>query len=86
MYLKRKLSSRKFWACAAGIVVGLAVVFGLDGETISTVAGAVTTVASVVVYILTEGKIDAATARPFDAEIDLDELVEMVKKAQEKVE
>lgn len=57
---KRKLSSRKLWAATAGIVTGLAMVFGLDENTISTVAGAVVSVASVVVYIMTEGKVDAA--------------------------
>ena len=55
---KRKLSSRKLWAAVAGIVTGLAMVFGLDESTISTVAGAVVSVASVVAYILTEGKVD----------------------------
>ncbi len=57
---KRKLSSRKFWAAMAGIVTGLAMVFGLDESTISSVAGAVVSVASVVSYIITEGKVDAA--------------------------
>ena len=57
---KRKLSSRKLWAAVAGIVAGLAMVFGLDETTISTVAGAVVSVASVIAYIITEGKVDAA--------------------------
>ena len=57
---KRKLSSRKLWAAIAGIVTGLAMVFGLDESTISSVAGAVVSVASVVSYIITEGKLDAA--------------------------
>ena len=56
---KRKLSSRKLWAAAAGIVAGLAMVFGLDEGTISSVAGAVVSVASVVSYIIAEGKVDA---------------------------
>ena len=56
---KRKLSSRKLWAAVAGIVTGLAMVFGLDENTISSVAGAVVSVASVVAYIVTEGKVDA---------------------------
>ena len=59
---KRKLSSRKLWAAVAGVVTGLAMVFGLDQDTISTVAGAVVSAASVVTYILTEGKVDAAGA------------------------
>lgn len=60
---KRKLSSRKLWAAAAGIVTGLAMVFGLDENTISTVAGAVVSVASVVAYIMAEGKVDAESVK-----------------------
>ena len=56
---KRKLSSRKLWAAMAGIVTGLAMVFGLDEGTISSVAGAVVSAASVVSYIITEGRVDA---------------------------
>lgn len=56
----QKLSSRKLWAAVAGLVMGLSMVFGLDEGTISTVAGAVVSVASVITYIITEGKVDAA--------------------------
>ena len=56
----RKITSRKFLAAVAGVATGLAMVFGVDETAISTVAGAVTTVASVVIYILSEGMIDAA--------------------------
>ena len=58
--LKYKLSSRKLWAAVVGMVMGLAMVFGLDETAASTVAGAVVSVASVVTYIVTEGRIDAA--------------------------
>lgn len=57
---KRKLSSRKLWAAVAGVVAGLAIVFGLDGDTISNVAGAVVSVVSLMTYIITEGRVDAA--------------------------
>ena len=60
---KRKLSSRKLWAAAAGIVTGLAMVFGLDENTITTVAGAVVSAASVVAYVLAEGKVDAESVK-----------------------
>lgn len=56
----KKLTSRKFLAALAGVAMGLAMVFGVDETTISTVAGAVTTVASVVSYIMSEGMVDAA--------------------------
>ena len=56
---KRKLSSRKLWAAVAGVVTGLAMVFGLDEGTMTNVAGAVVSMASLVAYIITEGKVDA---------------------------
>ena len=58
--MKSKLSSRKLWAAAAGLITGLALIFGLDKEFITVVAGTVTSVASVIAYIVTEGKIDMA--------------------------
>ena len=66
--LKRKLSSRKLWAAVAGLAAGLALVFGLNEEIISTVAGAVVSAASIIVYIMTEGKVDAAAVKPRDDE------------------
>ncbi len=74
----KKLSSRKLWAAVAGIVTGLAMVFGLDENTISTVAGAVVSVASVITYIVTEGRIDAAAVKSAieDIQIVEDILVE----------
>lgn len=61
--MKKKLSSRKLWAAIAGIIAGLAMVFGLDESIISTVSGAVTAVASVVAYIVTEGRIDSEAVK-----------------------
>lgn len=58
--LKRKLSSRKLWAAIVGILTGVAMIFGLDENTINTVSGAVVTVGSIIAYIASEGKIDAA--------------------------
>ena len=60
---KRKLSSRKLWAAVAGIVAGLAMVFGLDEGTMTNVAGAVVSAASVLTYIITEGKVDAESVK-----------------------
>ena len=55
----RKLSSRKLWMALAGIATGVAMALGAETTEISTVAGAVTAIASVVTYIITEGKVDA---------------------------
>ena len=57
-----KLASRKLWAAVAGIILGAALALGVDGDTITTVSGAVTALCSLVTYILTEGRIDAAAA------------------------
>lgn len=59
----RKLSSRKLWAAIAGLVTGLAMVFGLDEGVVTSVSGAVVSVASVVAYIVTEGRVDAAAVK-----------------------
>ena len=61
--LAQKLSSRKLWAAVAGLVAGLAMVFGVDADIISTVSGAVVAVASVITYIITEGRIDAEAVK-----------------------
>ena len=74
--LKKKLTSRKLWAAVAGIVAGLAMVFGLDENTINTVAGAVVSVASVITYIVTEGKVDAEGVKT--AVVDVQEAVEVI--------
>lgn len=58
--LFRKLTSRKLWAAIAGVAVGVATMFGVEADTISTIAGAAMTLGSVVAYIIAEGKIDAA--------------------------
>ncbi|MBQ5814230.1 MAG: hypothetical protein IIW34_08785 [Clostridia bacterium] len=62
MDIRNKLMSRKFWAAAAGVVSGLAMVFGLDEGIVNTVSGAVVSMASVMTYIITEGNIDKAAA------------------------
>lgn len=56
--LMRKLTSRKLWLAVAGIATGIALAFGVDGGEISTLAGAVTALASVVTYVVTEGAVD----------------------------
>ena len=54
-----KLSSRKLWMAIAGIASGIAMALGAEATEVGTVAGAVTTLISVVTYIVVEGKVDA---------------------------
>lgn len=63
MTVIRKLSSRKLWMAIAGVATGIAMALGIDGGDITTVAGAVTAIVSVVTYIITEGKIDAESVK-----------------------
>lgn len=57
----KKFTSRKFLACIIGILMGVATIFGLDESAINTISGAVISIFSVVAYISTEGRIDAAS-------------------------
>lgn len=55
----RKLTSRKLWLALAGAATGAALALGVDAGEISRVAGAVTTLLSVMTYVVTEGAADA---------------------------
>lgn len=59
----RKLSSRKLWMAIAGIATGVAMALGVEATDVSTVAGAITALVSVVTYIVTEGKVDAESVK-----------------------
>lgn len=62
----RKLTSRKFLLALVGVVSGLALAFGVEGneimELVSTIGGIITALGSAVVYINAEAKVDAAHA------------------------
>lgn len=60
MEILKKFTSRKFLAAVAGLVAGVAMAFGLNEGIITTVTGAVMAVGSVIAYIVTEGRVDAA--------------------------
>lgn len=79
-----KLQSRKFLTCVAGIVMGICMVFGLDEGTINTIAGAVTAVASIVTYIYSEGKIDAAAVNKIkDTSEQVKDAIDAVEQIEE---
>jgi len=74
--IMKKLTSRKLWAAIIGTLAGLAMVFGLDENTMNTACGAVVTAASLVTYIITEGKVDAKAV--------LEKLQSVTQKEEEK--
>ena len=55
---KGKFMSRKFWMTVVAAAVGIAQLFIAD-DGISTVIGAVLTLVPSVIYVITEGKLDA---------------------------
>ena len=75
----KKLTSRKLWLAIAGVATGVAMVLGVEGSEITTVAGAVTALASVITYIVTEGKIDAESVKSLVGEIMVEDGFEIVK-------
>ena len=75
-----KFKSRKFLSCVAGVIIGICMMFGLDETAVNTIAGAVTSLGSIVIYIYTEGKIDAAAIN------GIKETVEKVTDAVEAVQ
>lgn len=75
----QKLKSTKLWCAIAGVAVGVAIALGGDAGTIQTVAGAVTSLVSLVTYIITEGKVDAAAVGRTVS--DIQDAVEVVGKS-----
>ena len=57
--LKRKLSSRKFWAALGGFVFAMCVLFGIDEMTTEKLLAVISSMGVLVAYIFTEGYIDA---------------------------
>ena len=61
---KQKLTSRKLWVTIIGIIIGVAMSFGVGesdyGEIAGKVAGAITAISSIISYIYGESKVDAA--------------------------
>ncbi len=58
-----KLFSRKFWMSVAGVTMGIAMILGATESEITTVAGSVVALGSVISYIIVEGKIDIKRAQ-----------------------
>lgn len=65
-----KLTSRKLWVTIVGVVIGIAMAFGVEGSEYTKIAGlvcgSITEVLSIVSYITGEAKIDAAASVPIN--------------------
>jgi multisubunit Na+/H+ antiporter MnhC subunit len=79
-----KFKSRKFLTCIAGILMGACMYFGLDVSAVDKISGAVVAISSIITYIYTEGKIDAAAAGQIKDAVDkVEEAVDAVEKIEE---
>ena len=68
-----KLTSRKLWVTIVGVVIGIAMAFGVEGseytEIAGLVSGSITAVLSIVSYITGEAKIDASASVPINLDL-----------------
>lgn len=60
MSIKQKLLSRKLWVAILTAGGGIALALGAPDNLVNVIVGAATALVTVVIYIVTEGKIDAA--------------------------
>ena len=60
---RRKLSSRKFWAAVAGVIISVMVTFNVDAVTQERVAGVISAVGTLAIYMLAEGAADKAAVK-----------------------
>lgn len=60
---RRKLSSRKFWAAVAGVIISVMVTFNVDAVTQERVAGVISAAGTLAVYMLAEGAADKAAVK-----------------------
>ena len=68
---------KKIITMILGVVSGIAIAFGIDMNEVSTIAGAVVSLMSVVSYLIAEGKIDVERIR--NTAIDIGEAVEVIQ-------
>ena len=59
---KKKLASRKFWMCVIGFVSALLVAFKVSENNIAQIAAIISAFGTLIVYIFSEGNVDAASA------------------------
>jgi len=74
--MKEKLTSRKFWSAMISIITGILLIFGVEESVASLISGAALILVPAIVYIFTEGKVDAAALQ----QIDVDALLEKFKE------
>lgn len=67
---KEKLSSRKFWALIAALVLSVLVFFNVGENQIAQITSIITAFGSIAVYIFAEASIDKARANAQEENIE----------------
>lgn len=72
IHWKQKLSSRKFWAAAAGFISPILVLLHVQENVITTVTGLIASCGALIAYIFVEGYVDGVNAetRLYEGEED----------------
>lgn len=60
---RRKLSSHKFLAAVAGVIISVMVTFNVDAVTQERVAGVISAAGTLAIYMLAEGAADKAAVK-----------------------
>ena len=68
---------KKIITMLLGVVSGIAIAFGIDLDEVSTIAGAVVSLISVVSYLIAEGKIDVERIR--STAVDVGDALEVIQ-------
>jgi amino acid transporter len=66
--LLSKLSSRKFWAMVAAVVVSVLAMFHYSEETLVQITSLVTSVGAIITYIIGESSIDKSNKKEDNSE------------------
>lgn len=68
---KRKLASRKFWACITAVVISLIAFTGAGPETTERIVALIGAIGGLSIYMLSEGLADS---KPVDVKVDTKEV------------
>jgi hypothetical protein len=67
---KQKLSSRKFWAALTGFITSVLFLFNIADTDVQKVASLITAISNLIIYILTEGYVDAKRVENENKEVE----------------
>lgn len=70
---KKKIGSRKFWACITAVVISLIAFTGAGPETTERIVALIGAIGGLCIYMLSEG---IADSKPVDVTVDTKEIID----------